>query len=331
MQTIIKFDNVKKHYKVKEKIEGKFSALKTFFSNKFSIVKAVENISFEIKEGEFIGYIGPNGAGKSTTIKLLTGILVPTEGNVEVTGLIPYKNRAKYVLNIGAVFGQRTQIWWDLPVSDSYELNKKLYNISDSTYKENLTLIKDTLGVGDFYNKPVRQLSLGQKMRAEIGASLLHNPKILFLDEPTIGLDVVAKDKIRKFLKFINQEKKTTILLTTHDMVDLEKLCERIIIIDLGKVIFDGKIDEIKNAYQKKRIIIVDFEEENINLELENATLIKDEKRRKYIEFDKDLISPKEILNQIVNKYQVKDITIEDVEIEKIIQEIYESKQVIRG
>jgi ABC-2 type transport system ATP-binding protein len=246
---IIEVKDLEKVFKLQKRQEGFSGILKGLFNPQYEEKPAVNKVSFEIPRGEIVGYIGPNGAGKSTTIKMLVGILVPTSGEVLVNGIVPYKNRINNSKNIGVVFGQRTQLWWDIPVTDSLNIMKYLYKIPEDRFKQNLRFLIEILDMGSFINTPVRQLSLGQRMRADLCAALLHNPPILFLDEPTIGLDVVIKERIRKFINEINQQYKTTVILTTHDISDIEKLCSRVIVINKGKNVFDGKLEELRNSY----------------------------------------------------------------------------------
>ena len=255
METIIEVKDIKKYYKVAKREQGLFAAITNLFHRKYEIKKAVDDISFSIKKGEIVGFIGPNGAGKSTTIKMLSGILYPDEGDVKINGYIPYKQRKQYVKNIGVVFGQKSQLHWDLPLIESFELMKYIYKIPQDVYEENLHKFTRLLDMEDFINQPVRQLSLGQRMRGDIVAALLHSPEIVFFDEPTIGLDVVAKEKIREFVKYMNETEQTTIIFTTHDMQDIEKVCERLIIIDAGNKIYDGSIEEIKSKYANTKTI----------------------------------------------------------------------------
>ncbi|MDR0914786.1 MAG: ATP-binding cassette domain-containing protein [Oscillospiraceae bacterium] len=244
-------ENLSKTFKIKEKQKGIGGALKSLVAPKTKLIKAVEDISFTIDDGQAVGFIGPNGAGKSTTVKMLSGILYPSAGRINVNGLVPYKNRIEHVKNIGVVFGQKSQLWWDLPITDTFDLLKKIYKIPSDVYSRNLELFNEILGLHEFETQQVRQLSLGQRMRADIAAAFLHEPSIVFLDEPTIGLDVVAKEKIRLFIKEINRVKKTTLLFTTHDMTDIEKTCQRIIVIDKGKILYDGTIDSFKTKLNK--------------------------------------------------------------------------------
>ena len=249
MENIIEVNNVKKYYKIAKQKKGFFASVKNLFNRQYEVKKAVDDISFSIKKGEIVGFIGPNGAGKSTTIKMLSGILYPDSGQLVSNGFIPHKQRKNYVKNIGVVFGQKSQLNWDLPLIESFELMKYIYRIPKDKYEENLKKFTELLDMEGFINQPVRQLSLGQRMRGDIVAALLHSPQIVFFDEPTIGLDVVAKEKIREFIKYMNDTEKTTIIFTTHDMQDIEKVCERLIIIDSGKKIYDGSVSEIKNKF----------------------------------------------------------------------------------
>lgn len=232
---MINLENVSKSFKIYKKESGLKGAVKSLFKREVEVKVAVDNLSLDIEEGEMVGYIGSNGAGKSTTIKMMTGILVPSEGVCKINGLIAHKNRQKNANHIGVVFGQRTQLWWDLPLAETFLVLKDIYEIDDDEYSERIEMLKDVLGLDEFIDRPVRTLSLGQRMRADLAAALIHNPKILFLDEPTIGLDVVVKEKIRNAIKQMNKKYHTTVLLTTHDLSDIEELCERIIIIDMGK------------------------------------------------------------------------------------------------
>ena len=247
---MITMQNVCKTYKVSKRDAGFSSAFKALFHKEYELIHALDGVSFTISDGEMVGYIGPNGAGKSSTIKILSGILTPEEGTCLINGLTPWKNRIEHVKNIGVVFGQRTQLWWDVPVMDSFELLKEIYRIDDHVYRRNLEQLSEMLGLSELLRTPTRQLSLGQRMRCEIAASLLHAPKILFLDEPTIGLDAVSKLAVRDFILKLNEEKKTTVILTTHDMQDIEALTSRIILIGKGKILLDGTLADIKEGYE---------------------------------------------------------------------------------
>jgi len=298
--------------------------MRNLASSKYSIIKAVDGISFEVHEGQIIGYVGPNGAGKSTTIKMLTGILVPTSGEIDVAGLAPFRNRRENARRIGVVFGQRTQLWWDLPVIESFQLLRRIYRVPLDRYKKNIDMFHDLLNIGEFINTPVRKLSLGQRMRCDLAAALLHDPMILYLDEPTIGLDVVAKQRVRGFLGDINRERRTTIILTTHDLSDVEKLCERMMIIDHGKVIYDGTVDEIKRRYGKKRRLVVDLAGEYDEIAIPGTELIRRDNSRAWLQFNRDEISASQLVAQVTQKYDIVDLTLEEPEIETIVAGIYE-------
>lgn len=310
METIIEVSNVKKYYKIAKRSKGFGASVKGLINRKFEVKKAVDDISFSIKKGEIVGFIGPNGAGKSTTIKMLSGILYPDAGKLKSNGYIPYKQRKQYVKNIGVVFGQKSQLNWDLPLIESFELMKYIYKIPQSKYEENLEKFTGLLEMEDFIEQPVRQLSLGQRMRGDIVAALLHSPEVVFFDEPTIGLDVVAKEKIREFIKYMNETEQTTIIFTTHDMQDIEKVCERLIIIDSGKKIYDGSIEEIKNRYAHLK---------TIEMLLENG-----EKVLKT--FDVNETPMNEVMEKLFLEHHIKDISICEPEIDGIIRDIYEGR-----
>lgn len=316
--------NLRKEFKIAKRETGFVGALKSVMNRQFVTKEAVKDISFSIEKGEMVGYIGPNGAGKSTTIKMLTGILVPSSGSIQVNGIVPYENRKENAKNIGVVFGQRTQLWWDLPTIESFELLKEIYRVSYSRYQENMETFTEILGLGEFLNTPVRQLSLGQRMRADIAASLLHDPDILFLDEPTIGLDVVAKEKMREFIQEINTLRNVTVILTTHDMEDIEKLCNRMILIDHGQKVYDGDIAAVKSRYGKMRTLIVDVEENGRDLQVSNGELCKQEGNRKWIRFNRDEYSASDVISQITKTHNITDLTVEEPEIESIISRIYQ-------
>lgn len=321
---IIEVEHLMKDFMIAKRETGFLGAVKSLVKREHIKKEAVKDISFSIGEGEMVGYIGPNGAGKSTTIKMLTGILVPSSGSVMVNGIIPYENRQENAKNIGVVFGQRTQLWWDLPTIESFELLKEIYQVSAKRYKENMDTFTEILGLDEFLNTPVRQLSLGQRMRADIAASLLHDPPILFLDEPTIGLDVIAKEKMRTFIKEINNERKITVILTTHDMEDIEKLCERMILIDHGQKVYDGEIAVVKERFGKTRTLIVDLEESSHSLQLKGGEVFKEEASRFWIRFNRDEVSASELIAQITETHNIKDLTVEEPAIESIISRIYQ-------
>ena len=339
MKTMIEVKNVSKEFVSQKKYPGLKGAIKGLFSNEKVAKVAVDDISFSIKEGEIVGYIGSNGAGKSTTIKMMTGILTPTKGECLVDGINPSKNRKKNAQNIGVVFGQRTQLWWDLPLSESYTILKEIYDIPDETYKEQMEFLNNVLELQDFFDKPVRTLSLGQRMRADLGAALLHNPKVLYLDEPTIGLDLVVKDNIRKAIKEINEKYQTTVILTTHDIGDIEELCSRIIIIDEGKKIYDGTLEHLKDTYGSKRKVVMEVKNmaavkaldlatalgsEGIKADENDFTPELDEAKNLFtITFDKHKLQAPQILSAVMEVTEVTDIKLQETELAEIVKEIY--------
>ncbi|MBM9501382.1 ATP-binding cassette domain-containing protein [Leptospira sp. 201903071] len=257
--------NLQKSFQISKRKPGIIGAIGSLFHTKKEIIHAVENVSFEIQPGEFLGYIGPNGAGKSTTIKLLTGVLTPDQGEIRIFGLDPSRDRRENSKQIGVVFGQKTQLWWDLPVGESFDLLRSIYKIEEKDYKKRMEMFNDLLGLQEFFQQQVRKLSLGQRMKAEIAASLLHFPRVLFLDEPTIGLDVLVKEKVREFIRTINQEEKVTILLTTHDVQDIEYLAKRIILIDHGKIRFDGDLNSFRGLGGTNNVVEIQYKGETIS------------------------------------------------------------------
>lgn len=326
MKPIIKVENLEKHFRVRAYHQGRFAGFRNFFTREHKLVRAVDGVSFEIQPGELIGYLGPNGAGKSTTLKMLTGLLVPTGGEIEVNGYLPWKQRKDYVAQIGAVFGQRSTLWWDLPVIESFELLKHIYKIPEKIFNKNLADFKKLLELDVFLTTPVRSLSLGQRMRADICAALLHDPKLLFLDEPTIGLDVVAKERIRQFIQHMNQDRGTTVILTTHDLKDVEKLCSRIIIIDEGKLLFDGALENLRQRFGGKRQLVVDFSEHYPNMALKGAGIIETVGNRVTFEFDRSGSTASDLIGRLSNQYRIRDLEVREPEIEETIRRIYENQ-----
>lgn len=327
--SLIKVENLSKEFKIKKRKEGIKGAIHGLFTNDYEIKSAVQNVSFTINKGEIVGYIGPNGAGKSTTIKMLVGILVPTSGIINVSGITPYRNRVENAKKIGVVFGQRTQLWWDIPIIESLNLMKHMYKIPEKKYKENLEIFSEVLDIDKFINIPVRQLSLGQRMRADLCASMLHDPEILYLDEPTIGLDVVVKESIRDFIKEINRIKGTTIIITTHDMLDIEKLCSRIILIDKGKIMYDGDFERIKKYYGSEDTIIIKIDKHIKDIEeIERigAKVIKYSNGELTIKYDKRNTSSALVLGWIMERGKILDFQIKEIETEQIIRELYKDQ-----
>ncbi len=289
-------------------------------------VRAVDGISFAVKRGEMVGYIGPNGAGKSTTIKMLTGILVPSGGTVQVMDLDPSRRRIDVARRIGVVFGQRSQLWWDLPLADSFALLRHIYRIPEQRYRANVAQFTELLDLGGFLQTPVRQLSLGQRMRGELTAALLHDPEILYLDEPTIGLDVVAKARIREFLAQLNVDRGVTVLLTTHDMGDIERLCSRMLVIDHGRVIYDGDVQAIKERYGGERTLIVDLEEPGPPIDVPGARVVKVDGPRQWLRFHRTDATAASLVAAVAARARLLDLTIEEPAIEDIVRRIYEGE-----
>jgi ABC-2 type transport system ATP-binding protein len=320
---LIEVNQLVKDYKINVRKKGLIGSLSSLVIPEFKIKRAVNEISFSIEKGEMVGFIGPNGAGKSTTVKMLTGILVPTSGSINIGGLSPHKDRKIHASRIGVVFGQRTQLWWDLPVADTFDLLKYIYGIPEKVFKENMKLFNSLLGLEEFLLQPVRQLSLGQRMRADIAAALLHDPEIIFFDEPTIGLDVVAKEKIREFIRCVNREKGVTMLFTTHDMADIEKTCQRMIIIDEGKIIYNGTVEQIKRKYGKDRILVVEFSEKYNIPSIPGVQIEEENDNKKRFIFRKDEIQVSTLISELTQKYSILDLTVKEPEIEGIVREIY--------
>ncbi len=321
--SFIEVKHINKTFKVPIKSSGRFGALKTFFSRKYNYIKAINDISFSIKKGEIVGYIGPNGAGKSTTIKILSGILVPDSGNVVIDKMIPWKDRKKYVSKIGVVFGQRSQLWWDIPAIDSFNLLKNIYKLDDKEYQKTLNELIELLNLKDIINIPVRNLSLGNRMKCEIAASLIHKPKILFLDEPTIGLDAISKKVVREFIKKINKQNKVTVILTTHDMADIEALAKRIILIGKGKLLYDGSLSKLKRKYDYFRKIKVITKDK---IKIEEEYVIEQKNIEGGIEFIIDIrkIEINEFIKLISSKISISDIDIDSGNIDELIVKLYE-------
>lgn len=329
---MIKVENITKEFVSAKKYPGFRGALKGLVSTEKVKKVAVEDVSFHIKKGEIVGYIGSNGAGKSTTIKMMTGIIVPTSGTCTVNGITPYENRQQNAQHIGVVFGQRTQLWWDLPLSETFTVLKEIYGVSDADFKERMKFLNDVLGFDEFIHNTVRTLSLGQRMRADLAAALLHNPEVLYLDEPTIGLDLVVKDNIREAIREINRTYQTTVVLTTHDLGDIEELCNRIIIIDDGKIIYDGTIAKIKDTYGTTRKVSIDVKDvttltsldfnEIFHLSKEDLTS-KIEANNISFTFNKNKINISDIISKVTDNGMVRDIKIEETEIGEIVKEIY--------
>lgn len=321
--------NVSKEFKVLNRHEGLKGSLKDLFSRDYKIIRAVDNINMNIEQGEIVGYLGPNGAGKSTTIKMMTGVLEPTSGEILVSGNVPYKNRTKNAQEIGVVFGQRSQLWWALPLIESFKILKDIYGVSDEDYNNMLTLYQSLVDIEPLLHKPVRQMSLGQRTLSDILAAFLYNPKIVFLDEPTIGLDVSMKAKIRTLIHALNKEKNTTVILTTHDMGDVDALCQRIIIIDKGKMLYDNDTLHLKNFFGSYRTLKIRIDgnlkqqAEKIKLALPDFSISADEEWISIL-IDEEKAKVMEVLNKLQNSYEIRDMQLEEISTEEVIKKIYE-------
>ena len=329
MSSIIEIRNVTKEFKVLNRREGLKGSIKDLFSRDYKTVTAVNNISMSIEQGEIVGYLGPNGAGKSTTIKMMTGVLEPTSGEILVDGNVPYKNRSKNAQNIGVVFGQRSQLWWALPLIESFRLLKDVYQIGDKQYDSIIELYKSLVDIEPLLHKPVRQMSLGQRTLSDILAAFLHDPKIVFLDEPTIGLDVSMKAKIRTLINALNKEKNTTVILTTHDMGDVDALCRRIVIIDKGKMLYDNDIEHLKSFFGSYRTLKIRVDgdlkkqSEVIRKEVPDFAVSADDEWISVL-VDEDKKKVVDVLSQLQSSHSIKDMKLEEISSEDVIRKIYE-------
>ena len=325
--SIISVKNLSKTFKKPIREEGLKGMIKALFSRKYDEVRAVDGISFDIAEGEIVGYIGANGAGKSTTIKMMCGILHPTGGEISVDGLDFKKNRQQINHRMGVVFGQKTQLWWDIPLIETFKILKSIYEVPDEEYNERFEYLCELLDMKPFLTQTVRSLSLGQRMRADFAAALIHSPKIVYLDEPTIGLDVLVKDKIRSAIKELNKKYNITVILTTHDMKDIEELCNRIIIIDKGKILYDGSLANIKYRFGNTKTVFIPSNTEIDDEALVKAfpgTVIEEQDDKKAIKFSLNDIDLDDMLLYLINTYHIKDFKIEDISIEDITKKLYE-------
>ncbi len=325
---MIHVKDLHKEFRVYRHHRGAFGAVRNLLTREYHVVHAVNGISFDIAPGEMVGYLGPNGAGKSTTLKILTGILVPTAGEVRIDGRVPWQQRQEHVRHLGAVFGQRTALWWDLPVIESLDLLRHIYRVPADRYRCNLRLCDELLELGPFLDTPVRNLSLGQRMRADLAAALLHDPPLLFLDEPTIGLDVVARERIRRFIRAINRERGVTVILTTHDLGDVEKLCQRVIMIDHGRLMFDGALETLRRRFGEGRVLVVDFETPPAELALPGAEVIRREANRVWLRVAANGASGTgaiaALVAELFREHRVLDLSVQEPEIEAVVRRIYE-------
>ena len=330
MENIITIKELCKDFKSHKRKAGFGEATKSLFIRKYETTNALKNINLEVKKGEILGLIGPNGAGKSTLIKILTGVLFPTSGSVNVMGFVPWEERIRYVKHIGVVFGQKSQLWWDIPAADTFELHSELYDIPKREFAARLNYMVDSLEIGEIIKKPVRQLSLGERMRCELVLALLHKPKIVFLDEPTIGLDIIAKDKIRDFIEEFNKRYSTTFIITTHDMSDIEKLCKHVVIVNHGEIVYNGLLERIKDNFASKKVIDCRFSNmiSNKRFSMEGCSIIKKNKYQLILEVDLKKSKVKNVIDYLITNYKVswEDIIIEDPPIEEIIKLVYRKK-----
>jgi ABC-2 type transport system ATP-binding protein len=320
---IIETRDLRKVFRTLERTPGLTGTLRTLFSRRYTEKVAVTGVTMALEPGELVGYIGPNGAGKSTTIKMLTGILVPTSGEVRVAGLVPYARRTENARNIGVVFGQRSQLYWDLALIESFELLRAIYNVPRERYRRNLDHFVELLEMGEFLTTPVRQLSLGQRMRGDFAAAMLHDPPVVFLDEPTIGLDVVAKEAIRSFIAEVNRVRGTTFILTTHDLADVERLCRRIVLIDRGTLIYDGEIERLRDEYGTHRTLVVRLCEPVDHVEMPGTEAQLSDRLTARFRFDRRTMTAEALIRRVAEHYCVSDISIEEPELESIIRRIY--------
>lgn len=324
---IISVKNLSKTFKKPIREEGLKGMVKALFSRKYEEVKAVDGVSFDIEQGEIVGYIGANGAGKSTTIKMMCGILYPSDGEVLVNGMRFANDRQKINREMGVVFGQKTQLWWDIPLIETFKILKSIYEVPDEEYEERFEYLCDLLDMKSFLTQTVRSLSLGQRMRADFAAALIHSPKIVYLDEPTIGLDVLVKDKIRGAIKELNKKYNTTVILTTHDMKDIEELCNRIIIIDKGRILYDGSLANIKYRFGNTKTVFipsnVELNEEDLKVRFANVVIEKQEEKTA-LKFSLNEVDLDDMLLYLINTYHIKDFKIEDISIEDITKKLYE-------
>jgi ABC-2 type transport system ATP-binding protein len=327
-EPLIHLRDLSKHFRTFHRREGVWGSIQNLFVREYRTVTAVDRVSFSIGGGEMVGYIGPNGAGKSTTIKMISGILVPTSGEIRVNGFVPHRQRRQYVKTIGVVFGQRTQLWWDIAVIESFKLLRRIYDVPQRQFEERMERFNDLLNINDYLHTPVRKLSLGERMRCDLAAAMLHNPPLLFLDEPTIGLDVVAKDHIRKLLRSINREFNTTVLLTTHDLDDIEELCRRIMIIDHGRVLYDGLLEDLKHRLLRTKLVKFVLKDASHAARMavfarEGCEIERIDELTHRIRFDRTQVAVADLIRQILAAVEVRDLLIEDEPIEEIVKRIY--------
>lgn len=324
---MIQVENLNKTFRVAQRQAGLVEAVKALFSREYTIIQALKDVSFSIKEGEMVGYIGPNGAGKSTTIKIMCGILHPDSGTCEINGRIPWRDRRSHVATIGVVFGQRSQLWWDVPVIDSFKLLKDIYGVGEAAYRQNLEELVELLDLRELLVKPTRSLSLGQRMRCELAASLLHEPRILFLDEPTIGLDAVSKIAVRQFMKKLNKERGTTVILITHDMQDIEALAERIILIGRGQILLDGSLAELKRRSTARKTITLEYRGEAPRLG-PGLNVVDVREGRMVLELDPRKRTVSQVISALAEQVELLDLSISGVGAEEMVASLYQEYKI---
>jgi ABC-2 type transport system ATP-binding protein len=333
---LIETHHVTKEFRTPKREPGLRGSIRTLFTRDEIVTRAVDDISFGLEQGELLGYIGPNGAGKSTTIKMLTGILVPTSGTIRVAGITPWAERSRNALNIGVVFGQRSQLWWDLPLLESFKLIAKLYRMETKQFDQQLGNFAELLEMHEFLRTPVRQLSLGQRMRGDLAAAMLYSPPILYLDEPTIGLDVLAKERIRSFIEQINRDQQTTVILTTHDLGDVERLCKRILLIDKGKILYDGSVAQLKAAYAPHRMLAAqlapdgrDLPDMNMPVHVNGADFVRWEEGKLWLRFDPAHVAVPTLISDLMARYPISDFNLVEPELAMVIRQIYQESEVM--
>lgn len=325
---IIRVRELVKEFRVPKRQPGVLGSVRTLFTRESTVTRAVDGVSFTVEEGELLGYLGPNGAGKSTTIKVLTGILVPTAGEVMVAGLVPWRERERNALNIGVVFGQRSQLWWDLPLVESFKLVAKLYRMPLAAYRANLDRFVALLDMQEFLEQPVRTLSLGQRMRGDLAAAMLYEPRILYLDEPSIGLDVLAKERVRAFIEEVNRSGRTTVLLTTHDLNDVERLCRRLLMIDHGRVLYDGSVEQLKARYVRHRVLSISLATDGVTIAAPGVEEVRREGAKVWLRFDPEQVAAPQLIADLTALYPVTDLSLAEADLEGVIRQIYEERQV---
>lgn len=322
-ERVIEARDLTRTFRVAARPEGRLASVRGLFTRDERVVLAVDGLDLDVASGEIVGYLGPNGAGKSTTVKMMTGVLVPTSGTLRVAGYVPWRDRERYTRHIGVVFGQRTNLWWDLPLVESLELLRHVYDTPAGRFRDNLRRFEALLGLREFLATPVRQLSLGQRMRADLAAAMLHDPAIVFLDEPTIGLDVLAKQRIRDFIRERNRERGVTVVLTTHDLGDVERLCRRVVLIAAGRLLFDGDLAALLDRFGAEREIVVDLAEDYPDVSVPNATVADRDGRRVVYRFPRGEESASDLIRALAARFRIADLSVRESDIERTVRNLY--------